>query len=523
MPKNVSPSPQELPAEGGRVFARWTRLRTLWYRWQRTLLFVLVGGTGVLLSFALLWAGINIAGLDQRVAYFLQALVTIEYNFFLNRYLTWRDRRDETSLLGTWLRFHAVKVLLTIPLGQLVFTLLTLAGLHYSLANALCIVIMMVVNYVVSHRFVFKSSTVSIRPSLPTAATYQDVSVSFVIPVKNNADTIRQTVAAIDALEWDGTKQVIVVGSHDDTSWGVIADYIASGLVLPYEVDVVRTPGLRDANAKRSFGLQQATGEILAVIDSDVILPKDWLRTVAEHFENGYAAVGGPVVGLGGGFWTRYIDQNPVASKTPRMKGVTVIDAKSIRFRKPPVTANFACVRILYEDSRVGGPNVSFRNSYEDYEWFSRIVRAGYSILRDEALGAVRYHREGLKPLLREYTRSGKGCADLIVTHPACGFAQTRVMQIAALVMVGAVAIASVIMATLWTVVLAVAGYIVHAAICCMRVRRVEGALYPLLSAMFTGAFLRGVLCRFVGRGFRRPAEPVVTNRRAIVLSEEMV
>ena len=487
----------------------------------RKLSFVAVGGSGVLLSFAVLWLGINIARLDFWLAYLIQTVVVIEYNFLLSRFLTWGDRRKEVPFWTSWTKFHGVRLLLTIPLNQALFFLLTMVGVHFLVANTVCIMTTTVINFIISDRFVFKGKAHSHKSAPSTDEAFGGVMASFIIPVKNNHDTIYETVKSIEALEWSGSKEVIIVGSHDDTTWSALKDYVRSGLVKTFEVDVERKPGRRDANVKRHYGLKHASGEILAVIDSDVTLPVTWLKTVAEHFDNGFSAVGGPVIGLDSGFWTRYIDENPVASKTPRMKGLTFIDSKTIRTKKPPVTANFACTRSLYKDKKVkGGPNMSFRNSYEDYEWFSRIVRADYVIVRDEALGAVRYHRQGLKPLLREYTRSGKGCADHIVSHPACGFAQTRSIQLVSMVSAVLALLAMLVIAPLWTIAGLAVAYLSYSALCFKRVRRVEVLLYPLLSALFTSAFIYGSLSRFVRFGFRRPAYPAVAGFRTAVLED---
>ncbi|MFZ1301182.1 MAG: hypothetical protein WAQ27_01215, partial [Candidatus Microsaccharimonas sp.] len=175
----------------------------------------------------------------------------------------------------------------------------------------------------------------------------------------------------------------------------------------------------------------------------------------------------------------------------------------------------------MYLDEQVGGgPNMSFRNSYEDYEWFSRIVRAGYIIVRDEALNAVRYHRQGLRPLLREYARSGKGCADLIVSHPSCGFAQTRSVQLVGMVAVMASVLLALVVFPLFTVAALGVGYVAYAAMCIAKVRRLEAFVYPALSVLFSSVFVYGSLSRFVRYGFRRPAHPSVDGFRLATLED---
>ena len=118
-------------------------------------------------------------------------------------------------------------------------------------------------------------------------------------------------------------------------------------------------------------------------MDDDVIPSPTWALEVASRLQGNIHAVAGPVSGLGDSFWTRYIDRNPAASKMPRISAGYVLNRQTLKRRKPPVTANFAITRELYE--AVGGPDPAFTNSYEDYSWMSVMVQGGYSILCDKA------------------------------------------------------------------------------------------------------------------------------------------
>ena len=123
----------------------------------RKISFAAIGGLGVIASYVLLWIGVSLLDLKPWIAYLVQAIIVIECNFFLNRHLTWRDRRDSSSLVRSWLKFHGIRALVTIPLNQALFSILTVVfGWHYVLANTLCIAVATIFNYVTSDKFVFR-------------------------------------------------------------------------------------------------------------------------------------------------------------------------------------------------------------------------------------------------------------------------------------------------------------------------------------------------------------------------------
>jgi dolichol-phosphate mannosyltransferase len=130
--------------------------RRLTVRRRRELTFAAVGASVVVVSFAVLFALVSVAGLSPHLAYVVQAVVAIELNFALNDRITWRDARSRTlrELSQRWLRFHVSRVV-TIPANQLVFSALVELGCQYLLANAICVAASTSVNYVVGSRWVF--------------------------------------------------------------------------------------------------------------------------------------------------------------------------------------------------------------------------------------------------------------------------------------------------------------------------------------------------------------------------------
>lgn len=476
-------------------------------RHTRKIVFGCVGVFVTLVGYAVMFIAVDIWHWNTSVAYVVQTVISIELNFVLNYWFTFGDRRAP----GAWRRFHSVRLVITIPLNQALFNGLVWAGVHYLFANALCIVATTIVNYVLSDRFVFRSKTADKEtttgtetapdnketPMSPTADCAPPFSV--VLPTKNVQDGVNEdvrivkTVEALLAQQYPHRLEIIVVGDIGDGAWRHLERF---GPLIKRYAAQISSPG-RDSNMKRSIGLRHASigSNILAAMDDDVIPSPTWALEVASRLQGNIHAVAGPVSGLGDSFWTRYIDRNPAASKMPRISAGYVLNRQTLKRRKPPVTANFAITRELYE--AVGGPDPAFTNSYEDYSWMSVMVQGGYNILCDKALACERYHREGLRPLIREYKRSGKGCGDLVNTrYGQCVFAQKRVRQLLTFYGLMLAMFVLLVAAPVYTVLGGLGASIALASAVAIKVRRLEAMSYPFISLLLGSMFIIG----FTGR-----------------------
>lgn len=120
--------------------------------------FAVVGGVVMVAGAALLVALVELLHVNPHLAYFVQAIFSIEASFVLSRWWTWADRRavGRRRVAGEWLRFHSSRAL-TVPANQALFSLLVSLGVGYFAANAIGIAVASVVNFVVSHHWVFLS------------------------------------------------------------------------------------------------------------------------------------------------------------------------------------------------------------------------------------------------------------------------------------------------------------------------------------------------------------------------------
>jgi putative flippase GtrA len=447
-------------------------------------LFVLIAGIGVQ------WAMVGPTGVTW--SYAIQAIFSIELSYLLNRYLTWRDRKAGSISLLKW---HLQRAMSTVP-NFLGYALLLHLGMNWLAANLTVTAAFIIVNYVVGDRWTFaqkkvKAAAVSgLEERRPPISPGWQPSVSVVIPVKDNAGTIRATVQAILGQDYSELAELLVVGDFDDSTWDSLEDITDPRLVLlehPYVEG-------RDANAKRYFGLTKARSEVLALADSDIVMPPDWLSS-AIHLLNmqGGGVVCGVMRSISKGFWGSFVDHNILAAKTPRAEHAYRVTAETCgrKTSKLPVTASAVFTRDVFEAEPIDpGWTVG---GYEDYEWFWRVARRRLPILVSPSLVGRHHHRSG-KSLFGEYKRSARACACFIRSFPDCPLARKRLLQGILLPPL----FLSLVAGACWV---AAAGYGLYVAVAAgvdcvaligrelLRTRRLEAIAYPFVGLSLAAAF----------------------------------
>lgn len=125
----------------------------------------------------------------------------------------------------------------------------------------------------------------SVEPGVP-AAGEQLPWFSVIVCTRNGAGRIGRCLAAIQQLAHDSFETIVVDdGSHDGTA-ELVADRFPAVRLLR-----LAPVGL---SAARNAGARVARGEILAFTDDDCRPDREWLARLAEVFEAGWDAAGGP-------------------------------------------------------------------------------------------------------------------------------------------------------------------------------------------------------------------------------------
>lgn len=274
--------------------------------------------------------------------------------------------------------------------------------------------------------------------------------VSVIVPVKNSQATIRLLVDSLLAQDYRGTVQIVLAGDVHDATWTAVAEHIAAGQVIAVEAAIHTTA--RESDAKRSIGLAHATGEILALTDSDMVLPVNWVSTGVELITEGHHAVAGSMIDIDSGFWRRHHDDAPpdTGGELHRSYLLTA-DTLGRRGLQPPRTANFFCDREVI--SAVGGPDENTTRTSPDDPWFQRMIRAGYPILWDDHLAGYHLHHTrtafasfGL-PHRHSGSAAGNSLAELLRRS-----ARRRFLHLGVTLLIGLAAWTGLLLAPVWTV-----------------------------------------------------------------------
>lgn len=156
--------------------------------------------------------------------------------------------------------------------------------------------------------------------------------------------------------------EIIVVGRDES---GVISAF-PNVKFIDTEVPVC-------AAAARNRGIQNATGDIIAFLDSDCIPEPDWLWQHEQRQQAGELVVGGSVNLKGSNYWAQSDNVSMFHEFVPQLPS---------SYRKLLPTLNLSVHRDVIE--RVGLLDESFPGAAaEDADWTIRMRRAGFQLYFD--------------------------------------------------------------------------------------------------------------------------------------------
>lgn len=227
--------------------------------------------------------------------------------------------------------------------------------------------------------------------------------VSFVIPVLNGENFIRQCLESIFS-EKNAEDEVIVIdnGSTDSTV----------SIVKSFDgVKVLVQPDLT-VSALRNFGAHHVSKQLLAFIDADVVLCKGWRKKAVETFQDERIDAAGSRYGLPeNALW---IEKAWYSQKNIEKRTVEYINAGNFLI-KPDVFEN------------LGGFDATL-SSDEDCEFGERLNKAGYLMLEDPEIRSV--HLGNPKSLKGFYRKELWHATSVLATKSSKMFNRPTVMSI---------------------------------------------------------------------------------------------
>jgi glycosyltransferase involved in cell wall biosynthesis len=205
-------------------------------------------------------------------------------------------------------------------------------------------------------------SSALIDPRLPR--------VSFVIPVRDDAQRLRVCLSSIVRNDYPADRLEIVVVDNGSTDDSALVAREAGAIVV--SIPRGRVSELRNEGAKA------ASGEILAFVDADHEIGHHWIRAAAATLTSStdIAAVGALCDAPADGNWLQH------AYDRLRRKPATRCETDWLG------SGNLVVRRAVFD--RIGGFDVGLE-SCEDVDLSNRIRSSGFRILNDAALRNVHF------------------------------------------------------------------------------------------------------------------------------------
>jgi succinoglycan biosynthesis protein ExoA len=235
-------------------------------------------------------------------------------------------------------------------------------------------------------------------------------SVSVIMPIRNEADFIAQSLGAVLAQDYprDRLQVIVADGCSDDGTQAIIGAMAARDArltILENRGRIVAT-GINQA-------LAIATGEIVVRVDGHCEIAADYVRRCVAHLQAGEAeGVGGPLETIG---------QTPVARAIALVMsskfgvGNSAFRTVSGETRLVDTVAFPAYTRAVID--RVGPFDVELVRNQDD-EFNYRLRKRGGRLLLAADVRARYYSRSSLKSLWRQYFQYGYWKVRVLQKHP---------------------------------------------------------------------------------------------------------
>ena len=103
------------------------------------------------------------------------------------------------------------------------------------------------------------------------------MNISIIIPVYNSSLTLKECLDAIFDTNFKNFEVIVVSDNSSDNSVGIAKQY---------QCKVIELPQNKGPAFARNRGAQEAKGEILLFIDSDVVIDKEALNSLVDKFSD---------------------------------------------------------------------------------------------------------------------------------------------------------------------------------------------------------------------------------------------
>jgi len=228
--------------------------------------------------------------------------------------------------------------------------------------------------------------------------------ISIVMPTYNNEDTVRRVLESIFSVEYDPKKLELIAvdGFSTDNTLNILEEMKQASPL--YDFKVVREKS--NIPEARSRGIQLVQGDYVCFIDSDVVVPRDFLKKLMTHMKGDVGGVMGYPV-----YTSNNLIVNLIHSKKDKSPsffiGRTIRDA-----------AVLTCMCTVYKADLVKDVQLSSDQIRgEDAEIAISVKKKGYRLVWDGSVVCHHLKRLTVRTALKEWFNDGRGRALLVLRH----------------------------------------------------------------------------------------------------------
>ncbi len=342
--------------------------------------------------------------------------------------------------------------------------------------------------------------------SLPT--------VGVVVPLRNSQRTIRQCIQSLLAQDYQGAFAIILVGNtpDQDASWEGLGDLVNHPGIHSIQVRRPATWVGRDGNVKRYYGsffALQIGAEIIALIDSQVEVPANWLSTAIRIIDT-------QQVNVVAGISCRHphdhtlpgvYQDGSLFSEWPRYGVMSLLSKANFgTAKRPPITANLLFSRNVFERIHDRWPFICPYGG-EDYYLAWEIASGGATILCTDTVYMHRLHQPRFR--LVKHFSAGIAAAAFHQAHATNGYTPRLLLKawgvVACLFALIAAAIVPVSMQGITALpelgIALVLALFQFSMLSVIKARDWRGIVFPLLDILHIGLLVAGAMYMLVRKG----------------------
>jgi glycosyltransferase involved in cell wall biosynthesis len=105
---------------------------------------------------------------------------------------------------------------------------------------------------------------------------------SIIIPTYNEEEDIAACLDAACALDYERKEIIVVDSASTDNTPNILDEYRRRGAIT-----LLSEPERRGVCSARNYGIDNARGDIVVLLNADVILPPTFLRQILRHYDDG--------------------------------------------------------------------------------------------------------------------------------------------------------------------------------------------------------------------------------------------